>query len=281
MAALRFFFRRGAGIASLLLGGLSCSQPLTGSSREYLTFTVVNVGQGNAAIAVTGDSALLFDTGPSEGFDSLMSQYTALGSPPLAAILLSHRDSDHAGALSRLPDSLRWSGRLIGSSGDSAVACSLCTRPVRWTSFTRSDTLRCTNELIVACFWPQQEEHGTLSVNNSGLVLHVSFGTTTALITGDIDTVVTRRLCELYGIDLASDLLLVPHHGSRYSADRLWYGFVNPTVAIISAGTGNEYGHPHVETLQLLTRCSIPYRSTITDGSMQWLSNGFYWTEQF
>ena len=49
------------------------------------------------------------------------------------------------------------------------------------------------------------------------------------------------------------DVLLLPHHGSKYSTSPELLNLVLPRFAIVSAGADNEYGHPTPEVLERLT----------------------------
>jgi competence protein ComEC len=73
--------------------------------------------------------------------------------------------------------------------------------------------------------------------------------------------------------DLVSNILKLGHHGSKTSSSKLWLDFVNPDLAIISAGENNQYGHPHKEVLDRLILLDIPYLSTM-DGNLIFKTNG-------
>jgi len=271
----------------VVLAALRCSEPLTTETDASLTFEVIDVGQGNAALALVEDSALFFDVGPPEGFDELSAQYAACGSPPVAALFLSHGDNDHAGALAQFCKTFAWSGTLVVSQfADTALLhkqCAGAKQPIRFVRLASNDVLPYGKNSTVTCLWPPAVTVPEVdsTENNWSLVLRIALGSTSIMVPGDIDSTVTRILCSKYASTLRSNLLIVPHHGSRSAADHLFYGFVNPSCAIISVGKNNDYGHPHEEVLSVLTACSIPFRITALEGSMGWRSNGFYWTELF
>ncbi len=70
------------------------------------------------------------------------------------------------------------------------------------------------------------------------------------------------------GMTRAPRLLKVSHHGSRYSTSDEFLNFLNPTEVWISAGQGNRYGHPSVQTLDLLSRRRLRIRRTDHEGSI-------------
>jgi beta-lactamase superfamily II metal-dependent hydrolase len=105
----------------------------------------------------------------------------------------------------------------------------------------------------------------------------VRYGGTTVIITSDIDTMAERSLAEGFGYRLASDIIVVPHHGSAGSADDVFYGYVNPDVAVISCGIGNTYGFPAKKVMDLLYQMKVRPYITATTGTVTAISNGYYW----
>ena len=82
------------------------------------------------------------------------------------------------------------------------------------------------------------------AINNENAIvrvrdLHKSFG----------------RIQVLNGIDC--DILKVGHHGSSTSTTSAFLAAVTPDVAVISCGAGNEYGHPHTETMNKLEGANV------------------------
>ncbi|MFC1841161.1 DNA internalization-related competence protein ComEC/Rec2 [Thermodesulfobacteriota bacterium] len=92
------------------------------------------------------------------------------------------------------------------------------------------------------------------SVNNNSLVLRLSYMGRSILFTGDIEGDAESILLKRYGDNLESDVLSVPHHGSRYSSSRSFLDKVKPEISIISSRRGNRFGFPHHETLERLSR---------------------------
>ncbi len=92
--------------------------------------------------------------------------------------------------------------------------------------------------------WPTQpliQAEGS-APNNASVVLQVQTRGVTLLLAGDIEPPAQQALLAS-GVDLASDVLKVPHHGSRYQDPGFWAA-VHPRVAVVSVGEGNTYGHP-------------------------------------
>ncbi len=89
-------------------------------------------------------------------------------------------------------------------------------------------------------------------LNNRSLVLKFSYKGKSVLFTGDIEEETENRLVKSYSMNLKSDVLLVPHHGSKYSSTWPFIEKVNPEISIISSGKGNSFGFPNQSTIKKL-----------------------------
>ena len=96
--------------------------------------------------------------------------------------------------------------------------------------------------------------------NETSLLLRVSIGRALVYLnTGDATAAAERALLAAWGADsLRADLLKVGHHGSKSSTAAEFLSAVRPSTAVISAGRGNAYGHPHPSVLDRLSRAGVP-----------------------
>ena len=76
------------------------------------------------------------------------------------------------------------------------------------------------------------------------------------------------------GADLRAEFIKLGHHGSRTSSQREFLQAVAPAYAAITCGTGNSYGHPHIETLQTLEELEITYARCDLNGTIKLSSDG-------
>jgi competence protein ComEC len=109
-----------------------------------------------------------------------------------------------------------------------------------------------------------------IAENNDSLVLKIT-GRRSFLFTADTAEEAEEDMTRL-GPVLKSDVLKVSHHRSRTSSTGYFLGLVSPEIAVISAGRGNIYGHPHRETLERL-RGAVVYR-TDRDGAVKITETG-------
>ncbi len=100
--------------------------------------------------------------------------------------------------------------------------------------------------------------------DDNSVVAKLSYGDVSFLFTADIYSPGERFLLDS-GVDLGATVLKVAHQGSRYSSSEEFLETVSPRVAIISAGEGNRFGHPHPETLERLGALPSPPAVLRTD----------------
>ena len=107
--------------------------------------------------------------------------------------------------------------------------------------------------------------------NDDALVMRMSFGETSALLTGDIEKVVERRLA---GTITHSDLLKVAHHGSATSTTPELLDAVHPRYGVVSVGYRSIFGHPKLQVLSRLTAAHVQTFRTDTDGAVTFFLDG-------
>jgi competence protein ComEC len=113
------------------------------------------------------------------------------------------------------------------------------------------------------------------SHNNNSVVLKLTYGAVSFIISGDIEAPAEHRLVDLdTDRTLHADVLVIGHHGSKTSSSADWLDAVKPSVALIGVGLNNEYGHPHDEVAQRLHARGIEVYRTDLDGTIEITSDG-------
>ena len=123
------------------------------------------------------------------------------------------------------------------------------------------------SDLNIRVLWPEDGIMITDS-NEGSLVLYMEYKGLKLLFTGDIGEISENALIENYENVLDCHILKVAHHGSRYSSSESFLKAVSPMVALISAGEGNSYGHPHIEALERLESFGSSMYVTAWDGEV-------------
>jgi competence protein ComEC len=278
----------------VVFGGLTCAllevvAVRAGAPRGHLRFTVMDVGQGDAALVDFPDGTLmLIDGGGAVG--SGVDPGERVIAPLLRVrrrdrvdvVVLSHPHPDHFGGLGAVFDSVTvgqlWDtgqGREEGAGPEYAALLDFARSksvPVLGPDQLcgRREYAGTVLRILAPCpaFTPQ------INANDNSFVLHIGFGQRAMLLTGDAEAAEEAALVSQFGLALAADLLKVGHHGSRTSTGRAFVDAVRPHVATISAGQGNRFGHPHVEPLVELERIGAITIRTDLQGSVTWSTDG-------
>ena len=199
------------------------------------TLTVLDVGQGLAAVAQTRDHMLVFDTGPrwrsgsAAARVSLLPWLRARGIRRIDRLVLSHDDSDHTGGGRALRDAMPVGHVMAGPRVRLQPPPATCHRGESW----RWDGVE---------FSVLHPGRGTLgSDNDDSCVLRVAGAGGSALMLADPENAAEQ---ELLLQPLASDIVLVPHHGSRTSSGPQFVAAIGARLGIVSAGFGNRWNLP-------------------------------------
>ena len=199
---------------------------------------VLDVGQGLSTVVETRRHTLVFDTGPEfpSGFSTsravLVPFLNRQGRSRIDRLVLSHGDSDHAGDVRHLIESLDVRQIQSGEPPRVGFGALPCTAGERW----RWDGV---------LFEFLHPARGTQRMgNNASCVLRIQIDAGIALLTGYIEASVERRLVALHGDRLSSNLVLAPHHGSRSSSSQALVEATRPEFVVYTAGWANRYGFP-------------------------------------
>lgn len=123
------------------------------------------------------------------------------------------------------------------------------------------------NDKLTLSLLHPDEKTDINDVNELSAVMKVSLSGVDFLFTGDLGDEGESELLAS-GQDLSADILKVGHHGSRYSSSSDFLAAVSPSLAVISAGENNSYGHPHEETLGRLYDAGADVLCTIDRGAV-------------
>jgi competence protein ComEC len=106
-----------------------------------------------------------------------------------------------------------------------------------------------------------------LAGNDASCVLAIEAGTARLLITGDIEAGVERSLLEGGNI-VGSDVVVVPHHGSRTSSSPLFVATLAPYIALISAGYHNRWDLPRPDVVRRWRDVGAEVFTTAVEGAI-------------
>ena len=213
----------------------------------------IDVGQGDATLIRTPEGDILIDAGENSAEEDLKTYLDLCGVDVLYYAIFTHPDSDHIGGadmvleeyevLNVIKPDFEKTTKVYKAMMD-AIAAEGCKVYNALPGETYS-----LGEFDMFVFGPDPANK-ELDSNNSSIVIKATWGNTTAMLTGDAEKPAEESILRTYsGAELGSTLLKMGHHGSRTSSTEAWLAAVRPTIAIISCGRDNSYGHPHAEAL--------------------------------
>jgi len=233
------------------------TRPLSGCVQ----LDVLDVGQGLAVVVTTRSETLLFDTGPafrsggSAAKSVVLPFLAARGIEKLDELVVSHADIDHAGGVAAISQALTIKRLIAGESAGLPAQGMPCRRGMRWNA----------DGVEFEMIYPP--DGISLEGNDASCVLQVTAGEYRALLSGDIEAAAEKELLRSRRLG-ATEVVVVPHHGSRTSSGGPFVSALRPTLAIISAGFGNRWGLPDMEVSERWQNAGARVLNTGNDGAV-------------
>ena len=249
-----------------------------------LRVVFLDVGQGDSIfISAPGGQQILIDGGPDPlGAVNALGERMPFWDRSLDLVVLTHPHQDHVNGLREVlrryrvdrilerrveydsPAYAAWR-HLVEEEGASIVQAQ------------QGQIIAFEGGLSLRVLWPTERllEHTSSDANNGSVVLHLSHGEVSFLLTGDIHGEAERVLLQ-QDVNLDSTVLKVAHQGSKTSSTPTFIEEVSPAAAVILVGRDNRFGHPHVEAVDTLLEYVPQDRLFITrdHGDIRFTSDG-------
>jgi len=264
-------------------------------SAGRLELTVLDVGQGDALFVVSphGRTLLIDGGGGFIGFsgheehngidpgEEAVSPYLwSRGFQKLDVVALTHAHQDHIGGLAAILDNFRvgtlWIGREVESGTLAALENLAREKKIPIVHEVRGKAFSW-DSVEAQLLWPEisPQTVGISAKNNDSLVLHLKYGERGMMLPGDAEKQAESSiLSDNSETAIRADVLKVGHHGSKNSTTPEFLAAVHPSVAVISAGEDNPYGHPSTELLDRLESAGVRILRTDRDGAVHVLTDG-------
>jgi competence protein ComEC len=228
------------GLAVTLVWGGWGLDPITRPAAVFL-----DVGQGDASLILASDgSAVLVDAGPEP--PALASALRRNGVDRIDLLILTHPHEDHiaglVGLVGRIQIAQVWTWGTAHTGDSWELISEQLARTGVPIEAPAVGTTATYGDVSIEVLGPLRRYAGA---NDQSVVLMVSVGSSTALLTGDIEEAAQADLGTM-----TADVLKVPHHGGATS-NLSWLAGVEPVIAVVSVGE-NDYGHPAAEVIDVL-----------------------------
>ena len=254
-------------------------------SSQNLTIAFIDVGQGDSILVILPDTkTLLIDGGEGESSGKVLATLREHGLNYIDIVVATHPHADHIGGLIDVIENVDV-GQVLDSGQvhttqtfedflDAINAKQIALKSVREGNYILLDpTVK-----VEVLNPPASIPDGALNepeFNDNSVVLKLTYGEFSALLTGDMQEKNEVRLVSENATALDANVLKAGHHGSRTSSSSAFLNAVTPEVVIISLGAGNNYGHPHQEALDRLSATGTEqiFRTDV-DGTITLTTNG-------
>ncbi len=266
---LRYFFPAMLSIGMLALLLLAARHHY---DRPDGVITAVDVGQGQSLVVMQGEETLVIDCGSIYTLDNAGertgSYLMASGRRQVDALLLTHLHADHCNGVTMLMDMLPVRQMILPADvededGLLAEILDAAARHGTAVQYVSQDEERNFGAIHARIFAPA----GQGDANERCMMMEYSIGSYDMLVTGDAPKAAEKELLARYPLrDL--ELLIVGHHGSRYSSSGELLGSIGADTAVISVGY-NTFGHPTYETLERLAAYGYSIYRTDLNGTVE------------
>ena len=267
----------------------------------HFELLAADIGQGNAVIVRTATHALVYDAGPRFSRESDAGHRVVV--PLLRAldvkvdtVMLSHRDVDHTGGAVAVL-AMQPQAALVSSIEDehelqAVRKATRCVAGQRWQW----------DGVDFEVLHPQADDYDAGNKSNAmSCVLRIGNGTHSALLAGDIEQPqeaalvaasrqrsaagppqsgtaplggsAVREATSVGANILKTDVLLVPHHGSKTSSSAEFLDAVQPHIALVQAGYRNRFGHPVSSVMDRYHERKIAVFDSSHCGAATWQSS--------
>ena len=261
-----------------------------------LHFIACDVGQGDAILIVKGYDQVLIDGGPNDKVLGCLSRNIPFWDKKIEMVVNTHPDADHLKGLISVLTNYQVDQVLANSVVDDTGLFRqfhdlVMTKKIKVYSPEAGEKIKI-GTLEFAVLWPA-DKIGDLamwqsplaqksavlgatttkeSLNEYSVVLILKYKNFSALLTGDLSSdqesqIISR--CQTINCPKNIDILKVGHHGSSASTSEEFLDYFRPKQAVISVGSGNQWGHPRQDVLDRLSKVSSKILRTDLSGDIK------------
>lgn len=251
----------------------------TAADGAVLRVHILDVGQADCILIQGPERTMVIDGGEADDAPAIIQYLGEQGVEKIDYFLNTHPHADHYGGITKVmaaiptdqffhhpvPEEYTPTTR-----GYQRMMQYLIDNKVLTTALDPGDMVDLGGGAVITYLAPLEEYD---DMNNNSLVGRLVYGDTAFLFTGDAEKKSEKAILES-GAELSADVYSIPHHGSSTGMTREFLDQVGPKWATVSVGAGNDYGHPHRETLEKLDKAGVPLLRTDLVGNIVFESDG-------
>ena len=241
--------------------------------RIYVHF--IDVGQGEATLIQTHGGTMLIDGGDNHMGETTVNYLLYNGVYFIDYLIATHPHADHIGGLIPVLDTFAVGTLIMPNREHTTLTFERFLDAIeRNNIYVREPVVGAEIRKGGAVFTiVAPNSGGYTALNDYSIVMHMVYRDISFLFTGDAEAVSEREILAV-GHNISADILQVGHHGSRTSTTYEFLREVSPLIAVISAGSGNAYGHPHASVINRLYEYGVIIYRTDHHGNVVIATNG-------
>ena len=255
-----------------------------------LVVKMLNVGQGDAILIQTSEQTVLIDTSDIDERDKLRRELTKAGVKKIDKVILTHPHADHIGGMEVVLD--EFEVKEVYDNGMPSTSKiylnymkKLKAKGIDHKTLKAGDVVDFGGGASFHVYAPTEahQQEGRQKgykhdPNNESVVGKLVFGEFAMMFTGDAEKKEEEPIVGGFGTDLKAQVLKAGHHGSKTSSSKEFLRAVQPETALISCGAGNDYGHPHKETMKKYKALHLKIFETDKNGTITVSTDGKTYT---
>ena len=248
-----------------------------GNINNELKIYYLDVGQGDAIYINVNDYDVLIDAGPKSNVDKLMEQLGEKNIDDFEIVIATHPHEDHIGGMtevfSRYDIKEFYMPPVVHTTqAFESMLNSIANEGIKAKPIKEGVHIDLGTNASIDVYSPIDSFYEDL--NDYSTIMKLTFENTKFIFTGDAESYAEKEVVAKYSIDLEGEVLKFAHHGSRTSSTDEFIKAVSPKYGIICCGENNDYGHPHKETIDTISKYGIDTYRTDKQGEIELTSDG-------
>ncbi len=250
---------------------------------EILEIAMLDVEQGDGFVLRMGNALMILDGGTEGGAQigekTLLPYLRKEGVEQVRYWVISHTDQDHCGGLIELlqeefPIEQIILGKGEGNRENGTRIIKMAEKNGIKIKLIENLQAFSMGNGVKGMFFTIHADGNNGDINEESLVFYLEYGSFSGLFTGDLGESGENILMNLEAFPQNIFFLKVGHHGSRFSTSAKWLSRLSPKLAWISAGSQNNYGHPHPDVLKRLEEVGAFVQTTPAQGFVMLRTDG-------
>ena len=258
----------------------------TVAAEGNLVVKMLNVGQGDAILIQTPQQTVLIDTSDLDERDKLQRELNKAGVKTIDKVILTHPHADHIGGMDVVLN--EFAVKEVYDNGMPSTSKiylnymkKLKAKGIVHKTLKAGDVVDFGSGASFHVFAPTeshqqegQQKGYKHDPNNESIVGKLVFGEFAMMFTGDAEKKEETAIVAGFDTELKAQVLKAGHHGSKSSSSKEFLRVVQPETALISCGAGNDYGHPHKETMKKYKALNLKIFETDKNGTITITTDG-------